>query len=156
MSSSNVYFVDSNKQYEPSRPSPTQNLLDLYQLDNLVSSVARNNPDGTKGIKLRKSYKSHISDLPGKHNSISTARDISPIVFRPKFEGVAEEKVEIKPLDPGYLQDKLRFDRTPDTGIPDFDVNDLAVGDMVVKGGDETKKRKKKPTDEESAKRRKL
>lgn len=143
--SSNLYYIDPNQTFEPSRPSPKQNLIELYGLSGLALSVARTNPDGTKGIKLRKSYKSHIADLPGKHNNINTERDISPVVFRPQFvnpnpdanvdpnaagkqNGQGGES-GIKILDMKFLLDKLRFDRTPDTGIPDFDVANLAVSD---------------------------
>lgn len=54
--------------YEPSRPSATHNLIDLYGLGNLASSVARFDPLTGEKRKLRKSYKNHIADLPGKHD----------------------------------------------------------------------------------------
>ncbi|GMM36316.1 Rox3 protein [Saccharomycopsis crataegensis] len=165
MSPSDFYYIDSNRFYEPSRPSPKQNLIELYGLNSLALSVARTNPDGTKGVKLRKSYKSHISDLPGKHTIIDTEKDISPVVFRPVYENDANDtsKTEIKTLDMNFLLDKLRFDRTPDSGIPNFDVANLAVSDSstlknggISNGDSEGKKRKKKSTgnDEDSKRRR--
>lgn len=65
----------SSSVYEPSRPSATQNLIDLYGLGPLATSVARFDPITGEKRKLRKSYKNHIADLPGKHEIPSRGVD---------------------------------------------------------------------------------
>lgn len=141
----NFYYI-TEREFEPSRPLPKDNLIEMYGLTDLAASVARVNPDGTKGVKLRKLYKSHILDLPGKHVNINTDHDVTPIVFRPQYENDPNDlsKVEIKTLPMDFLLDKLNFDRTPDTGIPDFDVTDLAVSDLSLKNGEKDGKKRKK------------
>merc|ERR1712093_755397 len=39
-----------------------EDLFDRYNLYGIAATVARNNPDGSKGVKLRKTYKNHIKD----------------------------------------------------------------------------------------------
>ena len=39
-----------------------EDLFDRYNLYGIAATVARNNPDGSKGVKLRKTYKNHIMD----------------------------------------------------------------------------------------------
>ncbi|KAF2088752.1 Rox3-domain-containing protein [Saccharata proteae CBS 121410] len=51
----------SEKPYEPSRPHVTQNLIELYGLSSITSSVARFDPvTGEKINKLRKSYENQL------------------------------------------------------------------------------------------------
>ncbi|KAL5431230.1 hypothetical protein PMIN07_007273 [Paraphaeosphaeria minitans] len=50
--------------HEPSQPHSTQNLFELYGLNNLAKTVARTDPvTGEKINKLRKSYEGHIKAL---------------------------------------------------------------------------------------------
>lgn len=50
--------------HEPSRPHSSQNLFELYGLNNLAKTVARTDPaTGEKINKLRKSYEGHIKAL---------------------------------------------------------------------------------------------
>ncbi|KAL1599630.1 hypothetical protein SLS60_007433 [Paraconiothyrium brasiliense] len=50
--------------HEPSRPHGSQNLFELYGLNNLAKTVARTDPvTGEKINKLRKSYEGHIKAL---------------------------------------------------------------------------------------------
>jgi hypothetical protein len=50
--------------HEPSRPHTSQNLFELYGLNNLAKTVARTDPaTGEKINKLRKSYEGHIKAL---------------------------------------------------------------------------------------------
>lgn len=65
--------------YQSPKPTPKDNLIKLYGLIPVTKSLARTNPDGSKGVKLRKSYKNHIQDLPGKHQ-ISPAKPIPRII----------------------------------------------------------------------------
>ncbi|KAF2153103.1 Rox3-domain-containing protein [Myriangium duriaei CBS 260.36] len=58
------------KSHPLSRPHPTQNLVNLYSLSDLASSVARRDPvTGAKINKLRKSYEGKVKkqSLPGRN-----------------------------------------------------------------------------------------
>jgi hypothetical protein len=57
-------FKVNKEKAETSRPHPSQNLIRLYRLEPLASSVARNDPvTGEKINKLRKSYEGHIKQM---------------------------------------------------------------------------------------------
>lgn len=62
---SSFYLIPS--QCQQSRPSGADSLVDLYGLRDFANSVARQDPVTNTKRKLRKSYKNHVSDLPGKH-----------------------------------------------------------------------------------------
>ncbi|RPA75023.1 mediator complex, subunit MED19 [Ascobolus immersus RN42] len=49
-------------------PDAQTNLLDAYGLQSIADSVARQDKQGNKINKLRKSYKRYIQDLPGKED----------------------------------------------------------------------------------------
>ena len=102
------------------------NLIKLYGLEETARSLARTNPDGSKGVKLRKSYKNHIQDLPGKHN-IPNAKPIPNGLLDPMLDGMPDI---IKPLDPNMVKKALDFDKTPLNGIPGFNTADLAINDQ--------------------------
>lgn len=142
-------FIDSTHYYKKAEPHPTQNLIDLYSLTGIANSVARLNEDGTKGVKLRKSYKAHIIELPGKHNDIPTARSISQIVFAPDRDG---PPLKIDKFEPTMLSYNLSFSKTPESGIPGFDTSNLAIGDS----SQATKRKPKNRASEEDAKRRRV
>lgn len=142
------YYIDSSKTYTRTRPHPTQNLISLYNLDTIAESVARLNEDGTKGVKLRKSYKAHMTDLSAKSAPIGTVRTLSPVVFAPEREGAP---IRIEPFEPTMLKYNVSFDRTPETGIPGFDPAELGIGD-----GNQGTKRKSKNKGDESQKRRRV
>ncbi|KAI5964488.1 ROX3 [Candida theae] len=140
------YLIDSTKTYQPSKPTPLQNLLHLYNLEPVAESLSRTNPDGSKNVKLRKSYKAHISDLPGKHQ-IPEPKSIPIGLMDPS---IAQHPDIINSFDEELLKRALKFDKTPINGIPGFDVADLAIGDQqtLMRGDDrdddKNKKRKKK------------
>ncbi|KAI9049261.1 hypothetical protein LZ554_007108 [Drepanopeziza brunnea f. sp. 'monogermtubi'] len=46
----------------PRLPSLLDDLFERYGLNDVAKSVARIHPDGTKAVKLRKTYKNHIKD----------------------------------------------------------------------------------------------
>lgn len=49
----------------------------LYTLEDLAKSVARTNPDGSKAVKLRKTYKNHIKEhgVSGAFDSVKKEMD---------------------------------------------------------------------------------
>lgn len=110
------------------------NLLVLYGLEPIAKSLARTNPDGSKGVKLRKSYKNQIQDLPGKHQ-IPALKPLPPGLFDPM---VAQAPDIIKQLDQNTLKHALRFEKTPINGIPGFNTADLAINDQqtLMRGDD--------------------
>lgn len=134
--------------YNPPQPSPLDNLLKLYGLETLARSLERTKSDGSKGVKLRKSYKNHIQDLPGKHQ-IPPAKPIPAALLDPSL---GQQPDVIKELDPELLSHALKFDKTPINGIPGFNTSDLAIsdqqtlmrGDDMSENDDSKKKRKKK------------
>jgi len=153
MSSKTVYSIQlpvitntSLETYQPSKPTPLQNLLHLYNLEPVAQLLSRTNPDGSKNVKLRKSYKAHILDLPGKHQ-IPEPKTIPIGLMDPQID---QHPDIINQFDSELLKRALRFDRTPINGIPGFDVADLAIGDQqtLMRGDDrddeQSKKRKKK------------
>ncbi|CCK69436.1 Rox3p KNAG_0C03280 [Huiozyma naganishii CBS 8797] len=81
------YYIDPTTTYEPQQPNPLDDLIALYGLNDLSRQVARTNMDGSKAVKLRKSYKNQISDLSGKFTSIPTKEngkggEIAQILFQ--------------------------------------------------------------------------
>lgn len=66
--------------HEPSRPHASQNLFELYGLNDLAQSVARTDPKtGEKINKLRKSYEGHIKALQiaGKPKAVKMERALT-------------------------------------------------------------------------------
>ncbi|KAI5956820.1 ROX3 [Candida jiufengensis] len=127
----NFYLIDQTKIYKPSNPTPLKNLLHQYQLLDLAQSLSRTNPDGSKNVKLRKSYKAHIQDLPGKHSipqPISKQQQID--LFQSLRDPLLSQKPNIPELDLTLLNKALKFDKTPINGIPGFNVIDLAINDQ--------------------------
>lgn len=99
-----------------------------------MRSLARTNPDGSKGVKLRKSYKNHIQDLPGKHQ-IPSPKEISPALLDPT---IVQAPDIIKEIDPNLLTQALKFEKTSINGIPGFNTADLAINDQqtLMRGDD--------------------
>lgn len=102
--------------------------MTLYGLEDIAKSIARTNPDGSKGVKLRKSYKNHIQDLPGKH-LIPGSKAVPMAILDPLISQTASI---IKPLDLKLLNDALKFEKTSLNGIPGFNASDLAINDQQV------------------------
>ncbi|CAK9440122.1 uncharacterized protein LODBEIA_P42220 [Lodderomyces beijingensis] len=138
------YLIDTaSTPYKPSSPTPLQNLLHLYNLEETARQLARTNPDGSKNVKLRKSYKAHIQDLPGKHQ-IPPSKQIAVGLMDPM---IAQYPDIIEEIDAQVLAKALHFDKTPLHGIPGFDPADLAITADSGAGDDDDErkgKRKKK------------
>ncbi|KAF8001768.1 hypothetical protein HF325_004269 [Metschnikowia pulcherrima] len=141
------YLIDKDAQYNPPNPSPLENLLLMYDLELIAASLERTKPDGTKGVKLRKSYKNHIQDLKGKHQ-IPPAMPLNGQLLDPDL---AKQPDVIAEFNPELLSAALKFDKTPINGIPGFSPADLALSDQTsfVRGdengeSDEAKRKRKK------------
>lgn len=131
MSKDNLYLLSDTTYPKPS-PSGTQNLTKLFGLSDLAASVARFDPETNQKRKLRKSYKNQISDLPGKHSipqgSTNSSDSILQLARQPPRIDPNQAPPPLQPaLDQDLLSRALSLDRTPATGIPDFDVSLLAT-----------------------------
>ena len=141
------YLMDESQTYTKSTPTPLDNLLALYGIEKVAKGLARTNPDGSKGVKLRKSYKNHIQDLPGKHQ-IPSSKPIPPTILDPS---IPQTPLIVKPLDPTLMDAGLKFEKTPINGLPGFNTADLAIHDqqVLMRGDDmndydESRKNKRK------------
>ncbi|KAH3667392.1 hypothetical protein OGAPHI_003041 [Ogataea philodendri] len=137
------YFVDQDVKYEPVQPSFNTDLIRLYGLQPIAQSLARVNPDGSKGVKLRKSYKNHVNDLPGKH-SIPTDRSLSPIVFHPDNPDLSQTQLTQYPLE--ELKSLFAFEKSSINGVPGFDPAKLAIDSLDSATPKKERKRKGTPT----------
>ncbi|KAK9473468.1 Rox3 mediator complex subunit-domain-containing protein [Dipodascopsis tothii] len=120
MADSQLYLAPSTK-YERPWPSGCDNLTAVFQLGPLAASVARSDPVTGAKKKLRKSYKGHIADLPGK-NEIPTDHFLLGLIARQE-----ENPPVVAPIDRGLLERVFTLDKTPDTGVPGFDASLLGV-----------------------------
>lgn len=142
-----TYLKLTSATYSYPSPSPIENLLSMYGLEPIAKKLARTKSDGSKGVKLRKSYKNHIQDLPGKHQ-IPDSKPLNGQLLDPE---VAQQSDIIKELNSELLNVALKLDRTPINGIPGFVTADLAINDQhtLMRGddmsdNDEHKKKRKK------------
>ncbi|CCE82730.1 Piso0_002472 [Millerozyma farinosa CBS 7064] len=128
------YLIDTEKKYKLVDPSPLENLIALYGLEDVTKSLSRINPDGSKGVKLRKSYKNHIQDISGKHQ-IPPPKPIPMSLLDP---GLSQMPDTIQQLSPDLLHKALKFEKTPANGIPGFNIVDLAMNDQhtLMRGDD--------------------
>ncbi|CCE65197.1 hypothetical protein TPHA_0K00630 [Tetrapisispora phaffii CBS 4417] len=81
------YYVDPENYYQPQVPNPLNDLISQYDLDDISQQVARTNTDGSKAVKLRKSYKNQIAELSGKFSNIPTREngkggEIAQVLFQ--------------------------------------------------------------------------
>jgi mediator of RNA polymerase II transcription subunit 19 len=134
------YFINPNQKYPILRPSLSDDVIRMYNLNDLAQSLARVNPDGSKGVKLRKSYKSHIADLSGKHNIPTDDKLFTQIALMPENPDFVKPKIEVFPLE--YLQKVINFEKTGPNGIPGFDSSKLALSNMDSSDSKKEKKRK--------------
>jgi hypothetical protein len=106
ISGSQLFKVNKEK-IETSRPHPSQNLITLYRLEPLASSVARHDPvTGEKINKLRKSYEGHIKQMQiaGKPKATKMDGVFRDLLLIPednwKSEHVQNREPERKALTP--------------------------------------------------------
>ncbi|GMM32370.1 hypothetical protein DAMA08_051150 [Martiniozyma asiatica (nom. inval.)] len=148
-------------------PSLRNDFLKSYNLTSFAQSLARTKQDGSKGIKLRKSYKNHISDLEGKSyipqpsmvsnppgDPAAIDRTLSMLASIPPaaqgdFEN-AHPKIEI--YDKNYLLNTMEFEINGFGGVPGFDASKLALDDTIDKKKE--KKRKLENGEDSESKRR--
>lgn len=139
-----LHFV-SDKAVEPSRPSLRDDVFALYNLKGIADALARTKPDGSKGVKLRKSYKSHVQDLPGRHaiptpNAVAnftpeeqakTDRNLSMLASVPlqSQNDFINAHPPIQPIPLDVLTRTLNFEITGPNGVPGFDSAKLAMDD---------------------------
>lgn len=103
------YYIDPTlPEYEPQEPNPLDDLISVYGLEEVARQVARSNPDGTKAVKLRKSYKNQIQDLSGRFVAIPSREngkggEISHVIFQNNPDMMNEAKV-----DEGMTEDERR------------------------------------------------
>lgn len=140
---SSFYYIthDDVDDVDSLRPSLVDDVIRLYNIDDLASALARTNPDGSKGVKLRKSYKSHISDLPGKHTIPTEDKSFLQIALQP--ENPDFTKPEIIPFPMDYLEKVIKMEKTGPNGVPGFDPDKLALA--VPELADPKKDKKRKP-----------
>ena len=74
--------------HTPHGPDLKQDLFEVYSLLDLAKSVARWNPDGSKAVKLRKSYRSHLKKhvLPGDFGEIKKEIDAPDSLYAMMME----------------------------------------------------------------------
>ena len=80
------YYINPDTIYEPQQPNPLDDLISVYGLNDISRQVARTNLDGSKAVKLRKSYKNQIADISGRFTTIPTREngkggEISSVLF---------------------------------------------------------------------------
>ncbi|CAB40172.1 mediator complex subunit Med19 [Schizosaccharomyces pombe] len=115
------YHYVGSVDYQPTRPSAHQNLIELYGLTELAKKVGRVDEFGNKR-KMRRSYKAYIQDLPG-YNEILRDNTIKQWLTNPIREEV--------PIDIEFLHHV--FSVEPGI-IPGFNPKVFGLEDDVVMG----------------------
>lgn len=140
LSSETFYFINKDEKLPQLTPSLHDDMIRMYKVDELADALARTKPDGSKGVKLRKSYKSHIADLPGKHTIPTEDKSFTHIALMPDNPDFTKPKIEPFSLD--YLDRVINFEKTGSNGIPGFDSNRLALTNIDPSDLKKDKKRK--------------
>ncbi|KAK9452144.1 Rox3 mediator complex subunit-domain-containing protein [Limtongia smithiae] len=124
--------------YDTPTPSASANLIPLFGLSAIAASVARQDPVTGAKRKLRKSYKGHIAEFPGK-NEIPTEHYLLRLIYAPTANdpppplGVAPGGTSAAPpvpelhLDKQLLDSIFAMEKTPYSGIPGFDPAALGI-----------------------------
>lgn len=136
---------------------PLDNLIESFGLSDIAASVARTKPNGEKAVKLRKSYKSHITDLPCKH-TIKNDKILESIVLREDITlGLNDLSHFMKPIDDDLISRALSFKKTPKDSLNDIEIEDLQFKTIVDSDKKNLKRKLKNGyTNEEDMKRRRL
>lgn len=120
---SDQLYLTPDAPFTKGAPTGTDDLIGLYGLKELAASVARTDPVTGVKRKLRKSYKNHVADLRGKH--VISSRGETPALAQLAHMPPPPPE-EVAPLSKDLLA-HLRFDKSPQTGIPGFDAKLLAT-----------------------------
>ncbi|GMM44792.1 Rox3 protein [Pichia kluyveri] len=139
-SNQTFYFIKTDEKLPQLKPSLHDDMIRMYQLDDLANALARTKADGSKGVKLRKSYKSHIADLPGKHTIPTEDKSFTHIALMPDNPDFTKPKIEL--FSDEYLDKVINFEKTGSNGIPGFDSNKLSL--TTIDPADLKKEREKK------------
>lgn len=131
------FYLVCDASHERGRPNACDNLTDLFGLSELASSVARFDATTGEKRKLRKSYKNQIADLPGKHTITTGSTPGTWSLYElarqpPRF---GQSAPALKHFDQKLLGYALSFDKTPVSGIPDFDMSLLGVSQVFKSEG---------------------
>jgi len=95
--------------HPPSQPHGSQNLIELYGLTNIATSVLRKDPiTGAKINVLRKSYEGKIKELSGKNKAKVTPKEFTTLMQYPDEEWEIQ-KVHGKEVEKG-LPDSIMAD----------------------------------------------
>lgn len=108
-------------------PSGRVSLLDVYGLREFANSVARQDPESGAKRKLRKSYKNHIADLPGKQpipGQGETQWTLIDAAMRPAPQHLDDCLKSLEFSNDLLAKVKLQKSTTP---IPNFDPKLLAA-----------------------------
>lgn len=112
---------------DPAKPSGSESLVDLYGLRDFANSVARQDPETGTKRKLRKSYKNHVADLPGKHpvpGPGESAWQLMDAAMRP-LPNSSIDVLKVLDFDSESLS-RLKFQRGSGP-LPGFDLKLLAA-----------------------------
>ncbi|ODV62700.1 Rox3p [Ascoidea rubescens DSM 1968] len=152
-----LYYVDFNRNFQKCNACPLDNLIESFGLSDIAASVARTKPNGEKAVKLRKSYKSHINDLPYKH-TIKSDNILESIALREDITlGLNDLSNFIKPIDRDLVSRALNFKKTPKDSLNDIEIEDLQFK-TIVDFDKKSLKRKQKNgyTNDDDLKRRRM
>lgn len=138
--------------HESSRPHNSQNLFELYGLNNLAKSVARTDPvTGEKINKLRKSYEGHIKSLQiaGKPKAVKMDGKLSMLANIPEqdyYLSTVNGKEMKKALNPSGTALSADFEDLLNGALAGMDKGPLPPADAnryrTYIGTDETAKPK--------------
>ncbi|KAK9465696.1 Rox3 mediator complex subunit-domain-containing protein [Lipomyces arxii] len=121
-----VTYMPSQTKYTEPAVSGTRNLIPLFGLTTIANSVARQDPVTGAKRKLRKSYKGHLADLPGR-NEIPTEHLILRLIHQSEDGSKA-----VRPIDHGLLENVFTMEKTAETGVPGFDATLLGILPVAI------------------------
>lgn len=144
------YYVEPEVQYGAGAPDALEDLISAYGLESLAKQVARSHADGTKAVKLRKSYKNQIGDLSARFSTVPTREngkggELAPMLFAPNESGSPSSDQQLfrgPAMDWEVCMKVLaQFGRSHPAEFNGFSVDDLAF-DLDGTGRGTSRKRK--------------
>ncbi|CDO94395.1 unnamed protein product [Kluyveromyces dobzhanskii CBS 2104] len=132
------YYVDPTlPAYEPQQPNPVDDLITVYGLEDMARQVARTNTDGTKAVKLRKSYKNQIQDLSGRFLTIPSREngkggEVSHIIFQNNPDMMNQAKLVEGMSESEYRQAMMSRDTELfESPQMDWDMCSTVIGQLM-------------------------